>query len=841
MNRIELMKHRIGLLLKLNVFQFIRYNFLSKKVHRAKGAYIIPFRLGKISLDKKAQIYLNGMLFLNKPVRDSVFPNGNLRISGKSKLTVNGSVTLKAGYNIAMFDGGRLEFEGSNTLVGTSRIFCSNSISFGEGSGMSFYSVIRDSTGHPSGTNPDNIAASSAPVVIGKHVWIGENASILQGTVIGDGAIIGNRAIVKGNVSPRTMVGPTIDKEILSGVYWFWSEETKNAEFRKFYGNLKPCAENGITSAPKEIYDKVCSVFSALGYDDSISKGEDLIGSKAIDSLALLSLVAELEEQFSVKIPISEVNGQNFYSVGTIAAMMDKFTKNHQPSTVNRQPSTVNNSVQARKPLELHIEDTEKTVIQRIFENSVKTPDKVAIITENSETTYLELCKLIYSYSETYRRLGVKAGDNIVLQAIRDVRYVASFYACHLLSAVPVPVENEIGKERVVEIARETNAQLIICNYMNCGKKCISYEQLDDKTNIVSDVPFFSLKFPDLNEPAQILFTTGTTGKSKGVVHSHRNLSAGSYSFAKGMELRQNDIHGDSFPLNHGGANIDMHTVLSNGQTFVIIPGWNDLNQVMRILFDGKVTSVFCPPVALRMLSEIAKDTEGERIKEQFDYVVVAGAPASKNTVDEFLTEFSNAELLNMYGTTECFLISCDKCNTNSQISLGFPLENADIQLQYTDNANDADKKIGRIVVKCPQNMMGYNNDPEQTNSVFDNGYLILADFGYFDENGALHFAGRADDVINVGGYKISPIETEAVAEESGLVQECILIKSFDKHNNEYLELLAVPKQPKFSSEALMNFIKDKVEAYRVPKKITVVDELKKTYNGKLDRKAYRS
>ena len=137
--------------------------------------------------------------------------------------------------------------------------------------------------------------------------------------------------------------------------------------------------------------------------------------------------------------------------------------------------------------------------------------------------------------------------------------------------------------------------------------------------------------------------------------------------------------------------------------------------------------------------------------------------------------------------------------------------------------------------------MIGYYNEPDMTQSVFDGDYLVLNDLAYFDEKGRLHFAGRADDVINVGGYKISPIETEAVAEESGLVQECILIKSFDKHNNEYLELLAVPKQPEFSSEALMNFIKDMVEAYRVPKKITVVDELKKTYNGKLDRKAYRS
>ena len=230
MTRAELILHRLKLALKLNGFQFIKYNFLSKNVHRAKGAFIIPFRPGKICLDKDSVIYLNGMLFLNKPARDCVFPSGNLHISGNSKLTVNGNVTLKSGFNIAIFNGGQLKFEGSNTLVGTSRICCFNSISIGEGSGMSFYSLIRDSTGHPSGTNPDNIAASSAPVVIGKHVWIGENASILQGTVIGDGAIIGNRAIVKGNVSPRTMVGPMTIASLLENTFEIYKRRIHSAK-----------------------------------------------------------------------------------------------------------------------------------------------------------------------------------------------------------------------------------------------------------------------------------------------------------------------------------------------------------------------------------------------------------------------------------------------------------------------------------------------------------------------------------------------------------------------------------------------------------------------------------
>lgn len=837
MNRTEYIYYRIRTALKLNVFQFIKYNFLSKRVHRAKGAYIIPFRPGKIFLGKDAEIILNDTLILNKPLLENVLVRGNLYMPGKSKLIINGEVTFCAGYCVQI--DGVLKFDGSNKISEGVRIICRNSISIGQGSGISVYSTVRDSTAHSSGTNPSNMTVSSAPVVIGKHVWIGEKASVFQGSVIGDGAIIGNSTVVSGEVSPRAMVAPVIDKEILSDVYWFYSEETKAAELRKYYGDVEPCAENGITSAPKEIYDKVCSVFSALGYDDSIFKGEDLIGSKVIDSLSLLSLIAELEEQFSVKIPIREVNGKGFYNVETIAALMDKLTTNKKSAnTAETAEKQENSSAQARKPLELHIEDTEKTVIQRIFENSVKTPDKVAIITENSETTYLELCKLIYSYSETYRRLGVKAGDNIVLQAIRDVRYIAAFYACHLLSAVPVPVEDEIGKERVVEIARETNAQLIICNYLNCGKKCISFEQLDDKTNIVSDIPIFSLKFPALNKPAQILFTTGTTGKSKGVVHSHSNTAHAAYCHAKTVEIKEDEVRGNSFPMNHTGAIFDLHMELANGQTFVAMPGWNDLNKVMSSIVDNKNSCLHCTPAALKVLLMM---TESETIKNQLESVIIGSAPANKNTVDEFLRAFPNTELFSLYGSTECFPICFTKYKINEPVSLGYPCESVDVRLYEPEYNHSLGKEVGRIMVKSPCTMMGYYHDAEQTNAAFHDGYLTGADLCYFDENGALHFAGRADDVINVGGYKISPIETEAVAEESGLVQECILIKSFDKHNNEYLELLAVPKQPEFSSEALMNFIKDKVEAYRVPKKITVVGELKKTYNGKLDRKAYRS
>ena len=158
MDRAEYIRYRIRMALKLNVFQFVKYNFFSKKVHRAKGAYIIPFWPGKVELRKGAEIYLNGNLFLNKPKGYSVLPGSNLYMEGRSKLIINGQGAVISGASIVLV-GGVLEFAGANNVGSGSHIFCRNRISFGEGSGTSYYSVVRDTAGHPSGTNPDHLTA----------------------------------------------------------------------------------------------------------------------------------------------------------------------------------------------------------------------------------------------------------------------------------------------------------------------------------------------------------------------------------------------------------------------------------------------------------------------------------------------------------------------------------------------------------------------------------------------------------------------------------------------------------------------------------------------------------
>ena len=117
--------------------------------------------------------------------------------------------------------------------------------------------------------------------------------------------------------------------------------------------------------------------------------------------------------------------------------------------------------------------------------------------------------------------------------------------------------------------------------------------------------------------------------------------------------------------------------------------------------------------------------------------------------------------------------------------------------------------------------------------------WYISSDLGVFDEEGNIYYNGRKGDVINIGGYKISPIDVEEIALLSGMIKECICILSTNKQSYPILKLLVVPKD-EFDSKKMISFIGERLEPYKVPKEIEVIDEVHKTFNGKIDRKYYR-
>ena len=204
-----------------------------------------------------------------------------------------------------------------------------------------------------------------------------------------------------------------------------------------------------------------------------------------------------------------------------------------------------------------------------------------------------------------------------------------------------------------------------------------------------------------------------------------------------------------------------------------------------------------------------------------------------------------NTALHNPYGSSEGGILCSYRFDQypGLEFCIGKPLLNTEV-LVVDDNRNpikSSKTNMGTLAFRSNSAMKGYYGEPELTSSILQNGIIYTNDLGYIDENGFVYVRGRLDDVINVGGLKVAPDEVEAEAIALDCVKDCICIATEDEFTGSGLKLLLVMQEKgTLNSSYIRKKLSSKLEAYKVPKQCEEVDEIKRMYNGKLNRKAYR-
>ena len=492
-----------------------------------------------------------------------------------------------------------------------------------------------------------------------------------------------------------------------------------------------------------------------------------------------------------------------------------------------------------KKELLIDFKDAELPVVQRIFLNAQKDPEQPAIICKDEITDYGTLCRMISAITVWLQDQGIKKGDRVAVQAMHDKYCIAAFYAIHRLGAILVPLEKNAPEMRIREIMEDTGSQLLIANKMVESVRCHSYEEVAEAAarDSVPDLPF-----PAVDEPCEMVFTTGTTGKSKGVLIAHRNISWYVCSVAKAIRMKENNRFFITTPLNHAGGLRRTHLSLANGCTVVYMDGLMNLRKYFSYIENYEVTSLYLPPVAIRMLINHSRAEMG-RFAEQIDFVYSSSSPLPIGDSEELRKMLPHSRLYNAYEASETPGVSVYDYNSDELRKNCMGKANPGVELALLDDEGkifSESGREGRICIKSPMNMLGYFNAEELTASVMKDDWFVSNDLGVFDADGNIYYNGRKGDVINIGGYKIAPIDVEETALLSGMVDECICIQSADRSGYPILKLLAVAKEGLFDAKQLTAFIKDRLEAYKVPREIETVAEVHKTFNGKIDRKYYR-
>lgn len=475
-----------------------------------------------------------------------------------------------------------------------------------------------------------------------------------------------------------------------------------------------------------------------------------------------------------------------------------------------------------------------RSIVKCIYLHSCKHPDKTAIIGTDIIVSYNEFWKLIVACAALLKDNGVEKGDRIVLEASHTVEYLAFVYGIQLVGAVDVPVESGAPKERVDEISHEIAPKLVIM-----GKNLLHFFNTTlEELSIPNDLNFI---FPEESQLQEILFTTGTTGKSKGVMVTHYAQMNMCESQNAVLNYSEDNVWLIPTPMNHAAGLRKTHMSMVRGSTVLLIEGFKNL----KIFFDSmkkyNVTSLYLPPSAVHYILMLASK-ELAKYDEQLDFLYSSSSALSGGDKEKLIEILPHVRKFDAYGGSEVGAVCYIDYNSVNRGAgcVGKANDGVDIFIVDEDYKPMIASKDdpGIIAIRSNTVTAGYWNEPEITANTIQDGVIYMTDLGYIDDEGYLFLVGRRDDVINIGGLKVAPTEVEDVALRYPFIADCACVPFEDKSFGRVMKMFVVMKPScEFDMDSLVSFLEAKLEAYKIPKYIECIFEIPKTYNGKTDRK----
>lgn len=427
-------------------------------------------------------------------------------------------------------------------------------------------------------------------------------------------------------------------------------------------------------------------------------------------------------------------------------------------------------------------------------ENARLYPQKTAIVCGKVQCTYQDLWARVSDRMQEYKHL--KCGQIVCLRAYSTADFLVSYFALHKLGCVAVPLEQSMPKEAFRRVSEE------LCAH---------------------EVP---------EGTADILYTTGTTGRSKGVIISHRTIVADAENLIDGQGFCHEVAFVINGPLNHIGSLSKVYPVIMLGGTIIIVDGLKDINKFFEA-FDYPATkwATFLVPASIRMLVQFSPERM-KSLADKMDFIETGAAAISQSDMEALCRLLPNTRLYNTYASTETGIICTYNYNDGRCVAgcLGRPMKHSRVFI--TEN--------GMIACQGETLMSGYVGDKERTASILRDGTIYTSDIGKIDNEGMLHLFGREDDVINVGGFKVAPTEVEDAALSFLDVKDCICISIDHPITGKALKLLVVTADDKpLDKRALALYLKTKLETYKIPLLYSQVEKVERTFNGKINRKYY--
>ena len=484
-------------------------------------------------------------------------------------------------------------------------------------------------------------------------------------------------------------------------------------------------------------------------------------------------------------------------------------------------------------------------------QNFILCPKEIAIETPNLVLTYEELFLRVKRLSHALLENKLKKNDRIALFCKNDTAFCELMFACSFLNLVLVPINFRLTNKEIEYILSDSKAKMIFFgqefeeqinkikfkSYLSQKRIKITangnYDSfLKDRTNTL----VFNINSEDTLFQ---MYTSGTTGYPKGVLINHKNIvSLIKYGKDKLGPFKENSISLVCMPLFHIAGSAWLFFGLAAGCKNILVVDINP-EEIIRTIINKSVTCTLLVPSVIHMICSSAEKTK--IIIDNLKTLVFGASPMPISLLNRAKSIFTNTDFIHVYGLTETtgmfmslnlseidnekMLESCGKCFINSEVKI------------IDDKGDNLPKfKIGEIICRSPQIMKGYYNNVNETNKVIINDWFHTGDAGYLDNNDNLFIKDRIKDVIISGGENIYPIEVENVLLSNPLISDVAVIAAPDQKWGEIVVAVVITDKAitKDFETNLVNFCKDKLANFKIPKKIIFKEALPKNASGKI-------
>ncbi|WP_370846687.1 class I adenylate-forming enzyme family protein [Eubacterium sp.] len=518
------------------------------------------------------------------------------------------------------------------------------------------------------------------------------------------------------------------------------------------------------------------------------------------------------------------------------------------------------------------MEEQISSIVEALKINAEKTPDKLCVGDKKNQVTYKEFWNMVKKAAVYLQEKGVQKGDMVVIRGAQKVEFLLGVFGVQLAGGAVCPLEKAIKDDRIMEIMNFVDSNIYLAEkpVKNTTVNNISLKEMfkvvqnneavtpnentDNSENVVlnesSDsseaVNSKEFSLPASDDLSEILFTTGTTGKSKGIEVTFGCNIAIAQNVIDSVGMEKDEIELITTPINHSLAIRRSYGAIYNGSSIVLTDGIKFVEDFFKLLDRYKITAITFVPAILEQVLKFAKDRFAT-YDNQFHYIQLGSAPLSETNKEILTKMFPTTRLYNTYGATEsgCTVILEFSKYGHKKKCIGRTTVNTEI-LFVDDKRNIVEaslEKPGILAFKGKMNMRSYYKEPEITKEVMDeNGVVYTNDLGYLGEDGLVYLLGRQGDVINMGGIKIAPTEIEEVAMKHEMIKDCACIPIKDEITGEAPKLFVTLNEGyQLDQKELSKYLLSKLESLKVPKTFEVIDEIPRTFNGKIIRKQLKA